>query len=117
MYLLAYGVSEILRYITIEQWGEILKGSEQRKEPRYIGKIPVQLASGQGITRDFSTSGVFFETDCSFSLGQPIDFTLVLEHYDPERPVHLKCRGKITRVEESGQKIGVATAIDSCAIE
>jgi hypothetical protein len=95
----------------------ILKKSEQRKEPRYIGKIPVELESGKGIARDVSTSGVFFETDCSFTLGQLIEFTLVLEHIDPEGPVHLKCRGTIVRVEESGQKIGVACAIDSCAIE
>jgi hypothetical protein len=59
---------------------------------------------------------VFFETDSSFSLGQAINFTLVLEHADPEGPVNLKCRGKIVRVEKSGQMLGVAAAIDSCAI-
>jgi hypothetical protein len=40
-----------------------------------------------------------------------------MEHIDPERPVRLKCRGKIVRVEESGQKIGVAAAISSYTFE
>ena len=49
--------------------------------------------------------------------GTFIEFTLVLEHIDPERPVRLKCRGKIVRVEESGQKIGVAAVINSYTFE
>ena len=94
-----------------------MKGSEQRQEPRHQGKLPVELESGKGITRDFSGSGVFFETDRSFSPGQPIEFSIVLEHIDPDRPVRLKCRGEIIRVEESGQKIGVAAAINSYTFE
>jgi hypothetical protein len=97
--------------------GETLKGSEERREPRHKGKLPVELESGKGITRDFSGSGIFFETDRSFSPGQPIEFTLILEHIDPERPVRLKCLGEIIRVEDSGQKIGVAAAINSYTFE
>jgi hypothetical protein len=40
-----------------------------------------------------------------------------LEHIDPERPVRLKCLGEIIRVEDSGQKIGVAAAINSYTFE
>jgi hypothetical protein len=94
-----------------------VKKPEQRRDKRHQGKLPVHLESGNGITRDFSVSGVFFETDRSFSPGQKIEFTLVLEHIDPERPVHLKCSGEILRVEENGQKIGVAVAINSYTFE
>jgi hypothetical protein len=54
---------------------------------------------------------------CPSSPGQSIEFTLVLEHIDPERPVRLKCLGEIIRVEDSGQKIGVAAAINSYTFE
>lgn len=94
-----------------------MKGSEQRREPRHSGNLPVELESGEGVTRDFSGSGVFFETDRSFSPGQPIEFTMVLEHIDPVSPVRLKCRGEIIRVEKSGEKIGVAAAIHSYTFE
>lgn len=94
-----------------------MKGNEGRREPRHRGKLPVELEFGKGVTRDFSGSGIFFETDCSFSLGQPIEFCLVLVHIDPERPVCLKCRGEIVRVEESGHKIGVAATISSYIFE
>ena len=78
-------------------------------EARYLWNFE----SGKGITRDFSGSGIFFETDRSFSPGQPIEFILVLGHIDPERPVRLKCQGIIVRVEESRPMIGVAASINS----
>ena len=94
-----------------------VKNSENRQVPRHQGKLPVNLNGGKGITRDFSSSGIFFETDRSFSPGQPIEFTIMLEHADPAGPIRMKCRGEIVRVEESGQKIGVAATIDSYEFE
>ena len=90
---------------------------EQRREPRYQGKLPVQFESGKGITKNFSGSSVFFETDRSFSTGQTIEFTLTLEYIDPERPVYLNCQGEIVRTNNSGQKIGVAVSINSFRIK
>jgi len=95
----------------------VVKESEKRRAPRHRGKLPVKLTDGKGVTRDFSSSGIFFETDRSFSLGQPIEFTIMLEYADPAGPIRMKCRGEIVRVEESGQKIGVAATIDSYSFE
>ncbi len=90
-----------------------MKISVQSRAPRYKGKVPVELESGKGVTRDFNGAGIFFELDRSFSLGQPVLFTIVLEHIDPVGPVSVTCRGEIVRVEENGQKIGVAATINS----
>jgi hypothetical protein len=97
-----------------------VKESEKTRAPRHQGKLPVKLkgaSSITGITRDFSSSGIFFETDRSFSPGQPIEFTIMLEYADPAGPIQMKCRGEIVRIEESGQKIGVAAAIHSYSFE
>jgi len=94
-----------------------MKESEKRRAPRHQGKLPVKLKGGKGITRNFSSSGIFFETDRSFSPGQPIEFTIMLEHADPAGHIRMKCQGEIVRVEESGQKIGVAATIDSYEFE
>jgi hypothetical protein len=94
-----------------------LKSSEQRQVPRHRGKLPIFLKSGQGITRDFNVLGIYFETDRPFSTGQSIEFSIVLKHAYPERPVRMKCLGEIVRVEESGPKIGVATTINSYSFE
>ena len=94
-----------------------MKKSEKRQEPRHQSKLPVQFESGKGIIRDFSGSAVFIETDRAFSPGQPIEFTLALEYINPERPVNMKCRGEIIRIEKSDQKIGVVAAINSYTFE
>lgn len=94
-----------------------MKESEKRRAPRHQGKLPVKLKGGKGITRDFNSSGIFFETDRSFSPGQPIEFTIMLEYVDPAGPIQMKCRGEIVRVEESGEMIGVAATINSYSFE
>ncbi len=86
---------------------------EKPRAHRHPGKTPIELKDGKGITQNFSSTGIFFETDKSFAQGQPINFTIVLENVNPGCPVRVKCRGKIVRVEENGQKIGVAVAISS----
>jgi len=96
---------------------EMLNISEKRRTPRYKGKLPMELEAGSGLTRDFSGSGVFFETDASYSPGQSIVFTIILKHIDPDHPVRLKCKGEIVRVEENGLKIGVAASITSYTFE
>jgi hypothetical protein len=57
----------------------VVKESEKRAAARYRGKLPVTLKGAKGITRDFSSAGIYFETDRSFSLGQPIEFSIMLE--------------------------------------
>lgn len=90
-----------------------MKESEKRRATRHRSATPIEFKDGKGITRDFSSTGIFFETDKSFTQGQPIDFTIVLENVNPDRLVRVKCLGEIVRVEESGQKIGVAVTISS----
>jgi hypothetical protein len=94
-----------------------LKESEKHRATRHRGAIYIGLKDGKGITRDFSSTGIFFETDKSFTQGQPIEFMIVLENVDPDRLVHVKCQGEIVRVEEKGRKIGVAVAISTYNFE
>jgi hypothetical protein len=90
--------------------------SEKRQAPRHNGAVPVSFENGAGVTRNFSSSGIYFETDKSFLPGQSIEFTIVLEHVSPDRPVSVKYKGEIVRVEESGQRIGVAVVIQSYSL-
>ena len=93
-----------------------MRGSERRVAPRFQGAVPVLTECGKGRTCDFSDSGVFFETNGSFSPGQSIEFAIVLEHIFSDRSVCLKCKGEIVRVEKSPQRSGVATTIDSYSV-
>ena len=72
---------------------------------------------GAGVTRDFSASGIFFETDQYFSSGEPVEFALKLEHFDSAHLVRVRCRGEVVRVEQGAEKTGVAMVIKSYELE
>jgi len=92
-----------------------LEFTERRRAVRFPIAIPVELEEGNGMTRDVSLSGVFFETDQWFSPGEPIWLTLVLERASPGHPIRLQCEGQVVRVGPSNGKVEVAVAITSHA--
>jgi len=91
---------------------------ERRQALRFPMTLPVELERGSGITRNISTSGVFFETDQVFSAGALIRLILVLEEPTyPGTPIRLHCQGQIVRAEAHEEKVGVAVAFTSYRFE
>jgi hypothetical protein len=90
---------------------------ERRKALRFRVALPVELKDRTGVTCNVSVSGVLFETDQSFSLGEPIRLTLMLEYADPAQPIRLQCRGQVVRIERRDGQVGVAVAITAFRFE
>jgi PilZ domain len=86
---------------------------ERRLAQRFRVALAVELDGGTGVTCDVSSSGVFFATERSFSCGEHIRFTLVLERGDPQRQMYLQCQGKVVRVERRAGRERVAVAISA----
>lgn len=80
-------------------------------------EVPVHLGLGTGVTRDASHSGVYFFTDQTFSPGTTFSFVLELDYIFPGETVMLHCRGEVVRVEEAGEKRGVAAIISEFGTE
>jgi hypothetical protein len=94
-----------------------MSSTERRKSSRFRGQVPVAFEKGMGVTRDFSTSGIYFETDHSFSPAQSLDFSMTLEHTELGPAGRVVCRGEVVRVEPLGERTGVAVAISFYSIE
>jgi len=80
---------------------------ERRRAKRYKLALPVQLKRGTGVTRDISTSGVFFETKAAQSTGATIN--LAVDFTDTT----IQCEGRVVRVEKLDGKFGVAAELIS----
>jgi Tfp pilus assembly protein PilZ len=80
---------------------------ERRKGERYKVALPVQLKNGAGMTRDISTSGIFFETESAYSIGDTIRLFLNFEHET------LQCEARVVRVEPRNGQFGVAVELKS----
>jgi len=90
---------------------------ERRKATRFKGKLPIEPEQGTGLTRDFSALGVFFETDQSLTVGEPIKFVIPLIYSDWGHPFRVRFQGEVLRVEPTGGKIGVAVVVHSYSFE
>jgi Tfp pilus assembly protein PilZ len=88
---------------------------EKRKDERVFTTLPVDLKNTTGLTRDVSASGVFFETDARYRLGNAIQFAVEMD--TPGGKMLLTCEGEIVRVEPRGARLGVAVKIIESAIE
>ena len=74
---------------------------ERRCVPRHRMSLPVRYPGGTGVTRDVSSTGVYFLSGGSFEEGQQVSLAISLEHSNPEGPLDVTYRGVVVRVEES----------------
>ena len=80
---------------------------ERRIGERYRLTLPMQLNEGIGTTCDISTSGIFFETESAYSIGDTIRLLLNFEHET------LQCEARVVRVEQLDGQFGVAVELKS----
>src|ERR687884_390810 len=93
---------------------------EKRSTRRFALRLPVAVKQEQvdpkeqaATSRDVSARGICFYVESAVEEGAAIEFTLTLP---PEitltESIHVRCKGKVVRVEETGQQVGIAAAID-----
>jgi len=84
---------------------------EKRKEERTVIELPLAFEDGKGLTRNLSSSGMFFWTDSSpaFSVGDRVSITL--EVVRSGRKIKPRCQAEIVRVEQRGKQTGVGLRI------
>jgi Tfp pilus assembly protein PilZ len=73
---------------------------ERRKGERFKLALPMQLKNGAGMTRNISKSGIFFETESAYAIGDAIRLFLHFEHET------LQCDARVARVEPRNGQFG-----------
>lgn len=84
----------------------------RRTTERILMEVPITVGEELGTTRDISGGGVYFLTDGVFAKGEQIRFSITLERAIPNKPLKLNCQGKIVRIENMGNQLGIAAKID-----
>jgi len=95
---------------------------EKRSTRRFALRLPVAVKQEQNnpeeqaaISRDVSARGICFYVESAVEEGAAIEFTLTLP---PEitltESIHVRCKGKVVRVDEPGAdgKVAVAAVIE-----
>ncbi len=82
---------------------------KERSESRFKASFPVEVESKGGVLVDMSSSGIAFETDQPYEVGDTIDLTVRVGR-NPEKGMELACTGRVVRVEKrDGSNIVAAT--------
>ena len=79
----------------------------ERGAKRYQVTLPVRIGEGTGVTRDLSTSGVFYETEKLHHLGETVALAADFD------ACTLQFEGSVVRVEQVNGHFGVAVALTS----
>jgi hypothetical protein len=90
---------------------------ERRRTGRFSVAGTVRTQKGTGVARNVSTTGVFFEADEAYAVGESVSLSLVLERPYPAVSVRVQGTGRVVRVERRGRKIGIAVAVTWGLIE
>jgi hypothetical protein len=80
---------------------------EKRSSQRLQVEIPVYIGQEETITRDVSCSGIYFVE------GDDLNFSLELIYALPGKQIKLGCQGEAVRIEQRGEKFGIAAKINS----
>ena len=83
---------------------------EQRRHPRFNLMLPVEVVRAgrkrvhiKGQTRNVSSCGVLFECPMDLTIGEAIEYTIILPTGSHEAGrVYIRCLGKVVRKAEPG---------------
>lgn len=87
---------------------------EKRNHYRIRTALPVYLGTTRGFLRDMSTSGAYFWTSGSHSVGEQVNFLVQLQ--SPEGRTAWNCQGDVVRVEPRDSDTGVAVRIKNTTV-
>jgi hypothetical protein len=83
-----------------------------RRDERFESDLPIKLDLGEGVLRNVSASGVYFETEADLKPGDSLRFTLEFSGVDIG-VVSARCEVRVVRVEPHGTRKGVGAAFET----
>ena len=73
----------------------------------------VCICQEETVTRNFSSSGIYFITDQSFEVGEDLNLSLDFPGTLPGKTIRLVCQGEVVRLEQYDGRLGIAAKINS----
>ena len=82
---------------------------KQRAADRYVSELPIEINGAQGVTRNISATGIYFETTVEPEPGSKVHFTVdvIVEG----EPLKMVCSGEVVRVDHKDGTVGIAVKL------
>lgn len=82
---------------------------KQRRESRFKASFPIEIESKDGVLVDMSGSGIAFETDQNYEVGDEI---VLRVRVGQGKTLDLECIGRVVRVERRDDTNLVAATVE-----
>ena len=97
--------------MTIKPENNEMQGLGQRAADRFASELPLHINGVDGLTKNVSATGVYFETTAQAEPGSKVSF--VVEVMINGQNVNMVCSGQVVRVDHKDDKVGVAVKLTS----
>jgi len=81
----------------------------KRLADRFDSQLPIELNGMQGLTRNISATGVYFETQADQVPGSTVQF--IVEVDVQGQKLKMVCKGEVVRVDHKGDVVGIAVKL------
>lgn len=82
-----------------------------RGADRFDTALPVEIGGSQGMTRNISATGIYFETEVAQELGSRVRFTVEVNVRGEK--LKLVCEGEVVRVDHNDGGLCIAAKLES----
>lgn len=83
----------------------------KRNADRFDTQLPAEINGISSLTRNISATGIYVETSSRQTPGSHIHFTVEVVVWG--KKLKLVCDGEVVRVDQKGDKTGVAVKLDN----
>lgn len=80
-----------------------------RGTDRFDTELPVEIGGIQGLTRNISASGIYFETEMAQEPGSRVHFTVEVNVRGEK--LKLVCEGEVVRIDRKDGTVGIAAKL------
>ena len=81
----------------------------ERGSDRFETELPVDIDGAEGLTRNISATGIYFETGADHEPGSRVHFTIEMIIQGQKKK--LVCDGEVVRVDRKGSTVGIAARL------
>ena len=81
----------------------------KRVADRFDTKLPVELNGVQGLTRNISATGIYFESQADQTPGSMVQFIVEVDVQGEK--LKMVCKGEVVRVDHKDGVVGIAVKL------
>ena len=92
--------------------GTEASGKKKRGDSRFRASFPIEVEGESGVTVDMSGSGIAFETERDYKVGDEFMVRIAVDRKKVASKLDLECRATVVRVDKTKKGLRVGATVE-----